>query len=92
MGHVHVTVLRRASVAASSALGRHASDVNVAAGTRENGAHACGGYAKCIRRGIKRSTCDRVSADGLWHVLMHAPRRDLGVYVSTPGINGIHHH
>ena len=37
MGHVHVTVLQRASVAASSAPGHHASDVYVAEGARENG-------------------------------------------------------
>ena len=68
--------------------GHHASDVYVTAGTRENGARTCGGHAKCIRRSIKRSTCEPCSADGLWHVLMYSPRRNLGVYVSTPGVVG----
>ena len=36
---------------------------------------------KGIRHSVKRSTCERVSADGLWHALMHAPRGDLDVHM-----------
>ena len=72
--------------------GHNASDVHVAAGTRENGARACGRSAEraYVAASSAPLTCDRVSADGLhvWHVLMHATRRDLGVYVNTPGVVG----